>query len=74
MAQVDGFLPDTDYDTRPRKDAYWELHGQHVTPVSLYKQQLKERLGEQALQNITYRPVGGGSLDKPIPQQSSRGN
>ncbi|XOK61238.1 discoidin domain-containing protein [Paenibacillus elgii] len=72
--KVPGFLPDTDYDTRPRKDAYWELHGRHVTPLSLYKQQLKERLGEQALQNIAYRPIGGGSLDTPIPQQSSQGN
>ncbi len=68
--KVPGFLPNTDYDTRPRKEAYWEWHGQHVTPISLYKQQLKERLGEQALHNIAYRAVGGGSLDTPIPQQS----
>lgn len=68
--KVPGFLPDTDYDTRPRKDAYWEWHGRHVTPVSLYKQQLKERLGEQALHNIAYRPVGGGALDTPIPDGS----
>ncbi|WP_082053585.1 immunoglobulin-like domain-containing protein [Gordoniibacillus kamchatkensis] len=48
---VPGLVPD-DYDTRPRQDAYWDHYGEHVGPASLYKQQLKERLGEQAVANI----------------------
>lgn len=35
-------------------DGYWESHGQHVEPRSLYLQQLKDRLGPEALKNIGY--------------------
>ena len=33
---------------------YWESHQTHVQPQSLYLQQLKERLGPEALENIGY--------------------
>ncbi|SDC05603.1 S-layer homology domain-containing protein [Paenibacillus sp. UNCCL117] len=61
---VPGLVPDK-YDKRPRKEAYWESVGRHVEPGSLYKQQLLERLGEQALSHIAQSPVGGGELDNP---------
>jgi hypothetical protein len=34
-------------------DGYWELWGTRVQPRSLYIQQLKDRLGAQAVENIT---------------------
>lgn len=40
-----------------RKDGFWESHGQHVEPRSLYLKQLEERLGIGALKNIG-APVG----------------
>ncbi|UKS28683.1 discoidin domain-containing protein [Paenibacillus sp. HWE-109] len=40
------------YDPRERKQAYWESLGQHVTPRSLYVQQLMDRLGPEAVANI----------------------
>jgi hypothetical protein len=49
--KVPGLVPD-DYDSRPRQDAYWDHYGQHVALVSLFKQQLEDRLGEQAAANI----------------------
>jgi hypothetical protein len=64
--KVGGFLPNV-YDTRPREDAYWEHLGNHVAPQSLYLQQMEERLGAQAVQNLERSPVGGGSLDVPTP-------
>lgn len=59
-----GNWPNPD-DPRPREDAFWDSHGQHVTPQSLYLQQLRDRLGEQAVQNIARKPVGGPELDTP---------
>ena len=35
-------------------DGFWDSHGEHVEPRSLYLQQLKDRLGEEALQSIGY--------------------
>ena len=58
------FVPNRD-DRRPRQDAYWEKHGRHVSPRSLYLQQLRDRLGGGAVSNIGRTPVGGGSLDVP---------
>lgn len=69
---VPGLVPNA-YDPRPRKDAYWEASGSHVTPVSLYKQQLEERLGVEAVDNIRTFPVGGGSMDVPPGEDISRG-
>ncbi|MEH7275484.1 discoidin domain-containing protein [Neobacillus vireti] len=34
-----------------REDGYWEAEGRHVAPRSLYLQQLKDRLGSQAVEN-----------------------
>jgi hypothetical protein len=62
--KVRAFAPNSD-DLRPRRDGYWEKHGQHVSPRSLYLQQLQERLGMQAVENIARTPVGGGPLDVP---------
>ncbi|WP_237391733.1 discoidin domain-containing protein [Paenibacillus dendrobii] len=49
--KVPGLVP-SDYDPRPRNDGYWESLGKHVKVESLYKQQLLERLGKKALDNI----------------------
>lgn len=62
-AKAPGLVP-SDYDARPRKDAYWDHLGEHVSPASLYKQQLADRLGQQAVQNMKAYPVGGGLLDE----------
>lgn len=40
------------YDSRERKMAFWESFGQHVTPRSLYVQQLQDRLGDDAVLNL----------------------
>ncbi|MEK4466254.1 hypothetical protein MHB56_28980 [Paenibacillus sp. FSL H8-0315] len=50
-SKVPGLVPN-DYDSRPREDGYWCSCGQHVVINSLYKQQLMERLGRNALSNI----------------------
>ncbi|MEC0231409.1 discoidin domain-containing protein [Paenibacillus alba] len=41
------------YDRRVRKEAFWESFGTHVNPRSLYLQQLQDRLGAQAVANIS---------------------
>ncbi|SEG09242.1 discoidin domain-containing protein [Paenibacillus sp. UNC499MF] len=61
---VPGLVPST-YDPRPRSEAFWESTGAHVTPVSLYKQQLLERKGPDALQFISRLPLPSGSLNQP---------
>ena len=38
---------------KPREDGYWESLGRHVEPQSLYFQQLKDRLGNTAVKNIS---------------------
>ena len=58
------FVPNAD-DRRPRQDGYWEQFGAHVSPRSLYLQQLQDRAGPEALANIERTPVGGGALDAP---------
>lgn len=58
-------LVPNEYDTRPREDGYWESEGQHVALKSLYVQQLQDRLGENAVNNLVRTPIGGGSLDVP---------
>ena len=62
--KVNPFVPNGD-DRRPRLDGYWEQHGQHVAPRSLYLQQLQDRAGFGAVMNIERTPVGGGTLDVP---------
>ncbi|MCS7459153.1 hypothetical protein N0M98_03275 [Paenibacillus doosanensis] len=46
------FLPN-EHDPRPRRDGFWDRHGRHVEPRSLYLRQLAERLGEQAVRSVT---------------------
>jgi hypothetical protein len=62
--KVNPFVPNSD-DRRPRMDGYWEQQGQHVSPRSLYLQQLQDRAGFGAVTNIERTPVGGGALDVP---------
>ena len=59
------YLPNT-VDQRPRYDGYWESHGTHVAPNSLYLEQLKDRLGAMVVQNIARTPVGSVTLDDPM--------
>ncbi|MEH7384936.1 discoidin domain-containing protein [Bacillus sp. JJ1521] len=57
-----------DFKTTPdnlREDGYWEVEGRHVEPRSLYLQQLQDRLGSKAIDNIKETPVGGEELDTP---------
>ena len=42
----------------PRPDGHWESPGRHVAPRSLYLQQLADRLGPQALQNLAPHAPG----------------
>jgi hypothetical protein len=50
--QIPPFLPNK-YDTRPRRDGFWDCEGRHVEPCSLYLQQLTERLGPKAVSQIS---------------------
>lgn len=43
-------------------DGYWESWGTNVEPRSLYIQQLKDRLGEQAIDNITISEQRSGEI------------
>lgn len=38
---------------KPRDPGHYESHGKHVAPRSLYLQQLKDRLGQRAVENVT---------------------
>lgn len=55
--KVPGLVPNG-YDSRPRNDGFWDVLGEHANPHSLYKQQLKERLGQQAVNNIKPSKAG----------------
>jgi len=44
-----GYYHDWDIDMFGYSDGYWESHGQHVEPESLYLRQLKDRLGDFTL-------------------------
>ncbi len=43
-------------------DGFWESYGTPVQPRSLYLQQLKDRLGEQAVLNITSEEQRNGNI------------
>lgn len=45
-------LPNS-YDPRPRNEAFWDSFGTHVTPRSLYIQQLQDRIGAEAVSLVT---------------------
>ncbi len=47
-------------------NGYWESWGAHVPLRSLYLQQLQERLGEQAVANITVPEQRSGNLWTPL--------
>lgn len=52
--QTPPFLPN-EHDMRPRQDGHWDRYGVHVEPRSLYLQQLKERMGEDAGNGVIRR-------------------
>jgi hypothetical protein len=41
---------------------YWESHGKHVTPRSLYYKQLEDRLGPEAVENVTIPAQRTGTI------------
>lgn len=43
-------------------DGFWESKGQHVLPRSIYLQQLKDRLGDTAVNNITIPEQLSGNI------------
>ncbi|ULL15261.1 hypothetical protein DVH26_12930 [Paenibacillus sp. H1-7] len=43
-----GHIGKKDFGGNRGPDGYWDSHGQHVEPRSLYTQQLKDRLGKEA--------------------------
>ena len=45
-----------------RKPGYYESHGMHVAPRSLYLKQLEDRLGDSAVNNITIEEQRNGSI------------
>ena len=47
-----GCVADRKAGWHEREGGHWESHGRHVKPRSLYLTQLKERLGEEALQSV----------------------
>ncbi|WP_231506218.1 S-layer homology domain-containing protein [Paenibacillus sp. UNC451MF] len=55
-------LVPNEYDSRPRKDAYWDHMGSHVNPPSLYLKQLEDRLGNDAVKNIKPAPAAPSNL------------
>ncbi|SFL59396.1 S-layer homology domain-containing protein [Paenibacillus sp. 1_12] len=66
-----GNFPGGKDPAREREQGYWEHEGSHVQPLSLYTQQLKDRLGIEAVRNIVVSPVGGGDLDTPQSPQAA---
>ncbi|MDP6039681.1 MAG: hypothetical protein QGG64_14115 [Candidatus Latescibacteria bacterium] len=47
-----------------REDAYWESHGEKVTPRSLYLKQLEDRLGVEALKKVATTEQIDGTYHK----------
>ena len=47
-----GFVGQKPKSAFSRQDGWWESFGQRVDPASLYRQQLRDRLGPQAVENI----------------------
>jgi hypothetical protein len=48
-----GFVGKKEPGAFQRPDGYWDSLGKHVQPRSLYMKQLEDRLGTQALQNVS---------------------
>ena len=55
-----------------RKPGYYESHGAHVEPRSLYLQQLADRLGPQAVRNITIQAQREGIIYQQLKQGLAR--
>ena len=49
-----------------RPEGNWDSYGKHVVPRSLYLAQLEERLGEQALENVTTPAQREGMIWKDL--------
>jgi hypothetical protein len=52
--------------TKQNGEGYWERWGNHVTPRSLYLQQLEERLGKQSVKNITTNEQRSGAISDKL--------
>src|SRR5688572_1933173 len=50
---VVGFVGEEDKPAFERPDATWDVVGKHVEPRSLYLKQLEDRLGKQAIANVS---------------------
>jgi hypothetical protein len=50
---VVGFVGEKDKPAFERPDATWDVVGKHVEPRSLYLKQLEDRLGKQAIANVS---------------------
>ncbi len=63
-----GFVGEKAKGAFGRPDGYWESFGKHVDPKSLYLKQLEDRLGKQAVANVT----AGDSRGVGVPPAQSR--
>ncbi len=52
--RLDGAFRDWNLETFGFSDGYWESHGVHVEPRSLYLQQLRDRAGEDAVRRMGF--------------------
>ncbi len=57
---------------RQTSGGYWESWGTHVLPRSLYLQQLQDRLGAQALQNIVTPDQAQGRIWDSLKARGTR--
>lgn len=60
--------------TNQTGEGYWESWGTHVQPRSLYIQQLRERLGEAALENVLIPEQVSGDLYDLLDAWGGQGN
>ncbi len=57
-----------------RNPGYYESHGVHVEPRSLYLQQLEQRLGPDAVKNVTTKAQRRGTIYSILKEQYSSQN
>ena len=55
-----------------RSDGYWFSHGKHVQPRSLYLKQLEERLGQEAVDNVTTPEQRAGKAMEKMKEEVKR--
>lgn len=60
--------------TNQTGEGYWENWGEHVQPRSLYIQQLEDRLGEVAINNVTLPQQRTGEIDDLLVDWGGQGN